>query len=63
MPLKNNRHDQEFKQLMYASKSSMDSWNNDRWMMKSGTTYSSITGRIGVKCIVDSKPTKQKCLL
>jgi len=29
MSLENNRHDQEFKQLMYASKSSMDSWNND----------------------------------
>ena len=33
------------------------------WMMKFGTTYSSITGRIGVKCIVDSKPAKQKTII
>lgn len=25
----NSKHDQEFKELMYASESSMDFWNND----------------------------------
>ena len=29
MPLKNGGHDKEFKDLMYASESSMDFWDND----------------------------------